>query len=177
MAHCTNRPRLPFDLAEDVWARAYEREVPTPRRHSGRFRRMSVMQQLQSFGMQRRTRTPGHEETLASKASCRTKRLVHSRQPTFVNEYAMTVDRPLRKLEFSPTNYRNVHGSHPSNVPDRKFRIPAAGGWFQKSGRELPTPWRHWRMSAIERSKMASLIHLGALETPTIMASVVVYAP
>jgi hypothetical protein len=42
-------------------------------------------------------------------------------------------------LEFSPTNYRNEHESGPSNIPDLKFRIPAEGGWFQKSERELPT--------------------------------------
>jgi hypothetical protein len=32
-----------------------------------------------------------------------------------------------------------VHGSGPSTVPDLKIRIPASGGWFQKSERELPT--------------------------------------
>ena len=37
---------------------------------------------------------PGHEETLASKESCRAERPVHHRQPTFMNEYAMAVDRP-----------------------------------------------------------------------------------
>jgi hypothetical protein len=32
-----------------------------------------------------------------------------------------------------------VHGSGPSNVPDLKFRISTAGGWFQKLERELAT--------------------------------------
>jgi hypothetical protein len=33
-----------------------------------------------------------------------------------------------------------VRRSGPSNVPALKFRIFAAGGWFQKLEREFPTP-------------------------------------
>jgi len=40
----------------------------------------------------------GHEEALASKASCRIERPVHPRQPTFMIEFAMTHDRPQQPL-------------------------------------------------------------------------------
>ena len=40
----------------------------------------------------------GYDELLASKASCRTDRPVHRRQTTFMNEYAMSIDRPKPPL-------------------------------------------------------------------------------
>jgi len=47
-------------------------------------------------------RTIGHEETLASKESCRAERPVQPRQPTFINEYTMAVVRPMPPLAIRP---------------------------------------------------------------------------
>jgi hypothetical protein len=57
----------------------------------------------------------GHEDTLASKESYRAERPVQRRQPTFMNEHTMAVDRPLLPLGLADEGdrCRSVTGHSP----------------------------------------------------------------